>query len=298
MSDSPAGRAVPGRALCGEIERCQQVLSATLLPTTLQLVATAIDRFGRFLVTSTQAGCLADVTVADVELFVHSRTWAGALAATPTVHNRRTALRHLFRIGRQLGLVAGDPTLDLKISQKSPRPARPLNHLEVAVGRDVAMWSLTGQQYSLVWALAETTARGSELPAIGWRHVDLESGAVELAGAGRVRPRTGQLSPWGVTIVQQAKARQGRDGRGDTPIIYGTQPPPVGGAGWASNVLATILLRAGLAGKRDVRPTSITAWAGRQCWDTTGDIAAVARLLGLHSLDAAARFIGWDWTDS
>ena len=45
-----------------------------------------------------------------------------------------------------------------------------------------------------------------------------------------------------------------------------------------------------------LRPSSVAAWAGRRCFDETGDITKVAQLLGVRSLDQAARIIGWDWT--
>ncbi len=63
----------------------------------------------------------------------------------------------------------------------------------------------------------------------------------------------------------------------------------------ATNAISRILIRAGLAGLPDVRPGSVTAWAGKRCMDETGDIAAVARLLGVPCLDVAARKIGWNW---
>ncbi|MGE0139718.1 MAG: hypothetical protein AB7R77_18040 [Ilumatobacteraceae bacterium] len=57
-----------------------------------------------------------------------------------------------------------------------------------------------------------------------------------------------------------------------------------------------MLIRAGLAGRRDVRPGSVVAWAAQQRMIATGDIGEVARMLGVGSLDVAARTIGWDWT--
>jgi hypothetical protein len=45
-----------------------------------------------------------------------------------------------------------------------------------------------------------------------------------------------------------------------------------------------------------VRPTSLTAWVGVGVMRTTRRIEAVAMALGVRSLDAAARIIGWDWT--
>ena len=40
---------------------------------------------------------------------------------------------------------------------------------------------------------------------------------------------------------------------------------------------------------------SVAAWAARRRMDECGDIATVARMLGVNSLDVAARSIGWLW---
>jgi len=56
-------------------------------------------------------------------------------------------------------------------------------------------------------------------------------------------------------------------------------------------------LRSGLAGEPDVRPASVAAWAGRKVFDTTGSIEEAARVLGVRSLDRAARLIALDWSE-
>ena len=55
------------------------------------------------------------------------------------------------------------------------------------------------------------------------------------------------------------------------------------------------LRRAGLADEPDIGPLSVVGWAGRQLFVETGRIDAVARRLGIRSLDRAATLIGWDW---
>jgi hypothetical protein len=56
-----------------------------------------------------------------------------------------------------------------------------------------------------------------------------------------------------------------------------------------------VLLRAGLAGDRRVRPASIAGWAGRRVFEESGRVEDAARVLGVRSLDSAARMIGLDW---
>ncbi|QFQ98139.1 hypothetical protein F9278_20135 [Streptomyces phaeolivaceus] len=47
--------------------------------------------------------------------------------------------------------------------------------------------------------------------------------------------------------------------------------------------------------EEDVKPASITAWAGVQEFERTGRIEDAARLLGLRSLDSTASVIGHTW---
>jgi hypothetical protein len=63
----------------------------------------------------------------------------------------------------------------------------------------------------------------------------------------------------------------------------------------ACMVVGEVLVRAGLAGEPDVRPLSVTAWAGRRILEETGRIEQVARRLGMRSLDRAARLICFEW---
>ena len=65
----------------------------------------------------------------------------------------------------------------------------------------------------------------------------------------------------------------------------------------AGKAISDTLIRAGLGCEPDVRPISVAAWAGRQLLDATGRVDAVARLLGVRSLDRAARIAAWDWAE-
>ncbi|KQV13829.1 hypothetical protein [Kitasatospora sp. Root107] len=59
--------------------------------------------------------------------------------------------------------------------------------------------------------------------------------------------------------------------------------------------LTDLLRRIGLAGEPDVKPSSVTAWAGIEAFETGGRIEDAARRLGLRSLDRAAAVIGHTW---
>jgi hypothetical protein len=278
--------------LATEFDLCRRSLQESLTAASYSRVLPAIDRFERFLLNHTDHDSLEHVAAAEATAYFASRTSHGRMPERPTVHNRRTALRLLFRAGRDLGIVTGDPTLDVVVPRTASRAARPLTDAEVVRARDASLWSLTSRRFACVWALAETTARGAELPLITWRHANLETGTVSLPGGGSVLPRDGQLTEWGRDVLARALADVTDL---DASVIYtGTDRVA---AGWvsASAAISTILVRAGLAGKRDVRPGSVAAWAGARCMTATGDITVVARVLGVHSLDVAARIIGWDW---
>jgi hypothetical protein len=64
---------------------------------------------------------------------------------------------------------------------------------------------------------------------------------------------------------------------------------------YSSQALRETLVRAALADKAGVQAASLTAWAGVRVLTHTRRIDAVARALGVRSLDAAARAIDWNW---
>lgn len=277
-----------------EIERCVDELVVRVSPATLERWAPVYARLNRFAVS---AGCtqLSDVTPAVMEDFLKARLPNGRPATAPTIHNRRTAVRTLFRAARRLGLADGDPTLDAQLPAKGALAARPLTEDEVARARDASRWSLTSQRFAAAWALAETSARVSELPGICWEHVDISTGAVALPGNGRVRTRTGRLTGWGLDVLTAVREQNGPLA---VPIVVSVDGSQDSRRVSVSNTISAVLIRSGLAARRGVRPGSIAAWAGKRHMETTGDIAAVARLLGVSSLDVAARMIAWDWNQT
>lgn len=58
-----------------------------------------------------------------------------------------------------------------------------------------------------------------------------------------------------------------------------------------------VLRHAGLLREPGVTVRSVAAWAGRRVLAETGDITAVARFLGIRSLDLAAQLVAWNWRD-
>ena len=274
-----------------EIAQCLVALRTSLHPSTSDRVCPTIERFEGFLAAAVVRR-LRGVDAATVNSFIRCRVSCGAEPSVATMHNRRSSLRLLFRTARGLGLVDGDPTLDVVLPPRSSRAARPLTDEEVAVCRDVARWSFTGDRTAAVWALAEATARGAELPRVRAADVETAASRVWLAGGTRVQPRWGLLSEWGAGVLRDRSLDMGD---GDSSLVFDGDPLSDAARVSASAAISAVLVRAGLARERDVRPGSIAAWAGRRQFDATGDLAVTSRLLGMRSLDHTARTICWDW---
>ena len=217
--------------------------------------------------------------------------------AVATMHLRRTALRLYFRIARQEGLSLADPTVDLYLPPRSGLSMRPLTSDEIALCRSYSLKTLTATRHPAALALAEATARTSEIPHIRVSDLDLEGGRVRLHGSPKTDARWGYPSKWGLNQlarrVEALKAASGHDPR----LVYRGSGSEQSRQAASCIAITETLERAGLAGEPDVRPLSIVAWAGRCIFSETGHIDEVARRTGMRSLDRAARLIGWAWID-
>jgi site-specific recombinase XerC len=215
--------------------------------------------------------------------------------AVATMHLRRSALRLYFQTLRQLGLLEGDPTMDIALPPRSCLAVRPLTDDEIVVCRSYSLQTLTATRQPAAWALAEATARTSEIHHVRVSDLDLTNGRVWIHGSSKAEARWGSLSEWGAT---QLARRVGslKNGLTDDPAIaYDGSGSEESRQVSSCIAVAETLTRAGIGREPDVRPGSVVAWAGRKVFDETGSIEEVARRLGIRSLDRAARFIGWGW---
>lgn len=235
--------------------------------------------------------------------FVHAHGANGRPPEISTMHARRTALRMLFRTLRDLGIPAGDPTLDLALPPRTATAARPLTDVEVALCRTSARLGEAGSlslQRAVCWALGEATAISSEISAVRIRDVDDPDRPawVRLPGTRRCDPRLGELTDWGSTIIaRQISLHRERAASSATLLAYrGAATPGQDKAQAATcNALSAVLKYAGLATEPDVRPASLRNWAGRRLFEAGMPIDQVARRLGARSLDTAAEDIGHGW---
>jgi len=265
----------------------------------VQRMAELIARFTIYVERGHGLRSVTEIAEEHVEGFVFAPSGSGSRRRRPSVATmqlRRSALRLYFRTARQLGLYSGDPTLDLVLPARSSLQMRPLTDDEVALCRSFSVSSLTETRRPAAWALAEATARTSELPHIRIRDVDVDGGRVWLWGSTKAEPRWGRLTEWG--CKQLARRVEWVMSKGpDALLVYdGARDDKVAQVS-SCIALADILRLAGLGKEPDVRPHSVVAWAGSRVLSDSGRIEAVAKALGARSLDRAASLIGWEWRE-
>jgi hypothetical protein len=254
------------------------------------------ERFVGFAQRGYSCRTLNDIDPGVVAEFVAASGTTGP-PATATQHLRRTAVRLLFRTARQLDLVEGDPTLDLVLAPRSSLRARPLDNIEIEVCRSYAQRTLNETRLPAAWALAEATARTSELPHLRICDVDLPGARVWIWGSPRCEPRWGALSNWGTTQLER-RINSFAAGDSHRRLTYAGRGDPVSAQASSCTAIAKVLTLAGLGTEPDVRPMSVIGWAGNKILKTTGRIEAVAVALGVRSLDRAAGLIAWNWTET
>ena len=227
-----------------------------------------------------------------VEAFVNARLPSGSPPTPSTTRVRLSALRCLFRSLRDLGVLDGDPTTDIRLARE-PRAGRTLTDVEVDRCRWASTATLVASRYPIIWALAEAGASTGEIGSVRRSDLDLGQGDVEVSGGRKESPRLVRLTAWG----QEAVAAAAEDREGEWLAVRSRlglrRPSGVG----AAAALREILRRGGCA-DTDVEPRSVTAWAGQRIFaETEGRVEAVARALGLASLDDTAALIGFDWRE-
>jgi integrase/recombinase XerC len=251
-----------------------------------------IDAFVDFAQSVGIAG-VTSISPGACEAFVRLPTPDGVPPSPTLMRRRRTALRFVFRLARDGGLLTTDPTIDLDLPPSAVLRVRPLTDREVEIGRGSSLWSLTDTRRAAAWALAEATARSSEIARVRVADVHLEAGRVWLAGGKTTRSRWGDLSDWGSSHLSRRLAvLQCQPAAG---VVYQGKASSGAGQVAACTAVAEILQRAGLSSDPAVRPGSVVAWAGRRILEETGRIDVVAQRLGMSSLDRVAELIGWDW---
>jgi integrase len=269
------------------------VSSGELSDQSLPRVIGLIRRFCWFGARAFAFECLRDATPASVQAFVTAPSSKGD-PAVATMHLRRSALRLLFRTARRIDATDDDPTVDLELPPRSASKARPLTRDEVEVCRAASLHSLNATRLPAAWALAEATARSSELGHVRARDVDLDQQQVWLRGTNRTEARWAPTTAWGCAQLERRLRSFGNDP--DRPLVYdGSAASNYHRQAASCMAISEVMHRSGVASEPDVRPVSVAAWAGRELLIQTGRIDEVARRLGVRSLDRAAAMIAWEW---
>src|SRR5438067_923836 len=126
--------------------------------------------------------------------------------------------------------------------------ARPLSDDEVAVCRAAA---LAGEsRLAAAWALAEATARTSELPSARVGDVDFTSGLVWLHDGSKTVERWGHLSEWGLTQLVRRAHTLSDDA--NAHLVYAGGGSAVSRQASACMAISVTLARAGLGDEPDV----------------------------------------------
>lgn len=251
-----------------------------------------MGRFARFVSAGHGVVELGGTTRVMVDEFVDAPTSTGRAPSATVRHLRQCAVRLLFRTARHLGLVDGDPTLDLELPARRPPAARPLTDAEVERCRAASLYLFEATRLPATWALAEAGIRTGELAKVTVRDVDLDLAVVRAPGCRSASARTVPLDDWGV--AQVGRRVRGLPSGTDQPLTYEGDGSDKSKQASSCIAITDCMTRAGLAHAPAVRPVSVTAWAGSKVFEETGRIDEVAARLGMRSLDRAARLIGLD----
>jgi integrase/recombinase XerC len=166
---------------------------------------------------------------------------------------------------------------------------------EVEACRAVSMHHLDETRLPAAWALAEAGVRTGELANVTVADIDPDEGRVFASGSRSSIARWVELDDWGATQVARRLRRI--DGGPARPVVYTGNGSAKSRQAASCIAISVTLARAGLGDDPNVRPISVTAWAGRRLFERTGRVEDVRSYLGMRSLDRAARLIGLGRTD-
>ncbi|MFC0712524.1 integrase [Cellulomonas biazotea] len=223
-----------------------------------------------------------------------------AEAAVGTMQIRRAVLRAFYRTARQLRLTWDDPARDVELPHREARTPRPLTEAEADLVW-LHAWAAGGRftRHAATAALLFSGAHSGEVGHVTVADLDVVNAQVWLHGASRYTPRHVSVAPkhFEALVERVDTLKRQAPHAHDDQLVLAT-----GAGGSDANkqarvcvTAADLLTEAGLGRDGALRPSSMTAVAGVQAFAVASRIEDAARVLGLASLDAAARSIGWQW---
>ncbi|MFD4698288.1 hypothetical protein [Streptomyces niveus] len=250
---------------------------------------------------------LEDVTPDLAEDFItargRSRHGHVSSSAAATMRLRRSVVRAAYRTMRELKLSDTDPTRDIELPSRAVGEVRPLTEDEVVDLRHHASFVTRPSRHGAAAALALAGGHSGEIGHVRVRDLDAKNRRVWMHGSTKTDPRWCPLDTWSLNVlVRRAKfvsARQLRQESAPSARLAVSDRHASDAAlqARACVALRDLLTRTGLASEPDVKPSSVTAWAGLEAFERTGRIEDAARRLGLRSLDRAASVIGHTWRE-
>lgn len=304
MGDTPLAHAVD-----------QVLIEWKLLTETGEMSAQTVAKFGLLLhrfrryAATQDASTLTAVSPTIALLFInaHGRNRRGRIAPAgiATRHLRRSVLRMFFRTARGLGLTTDDPTRDIALPPRTPTGTRPLSDDEVVALRFAAEFVDRPTRHAATAALALAGGFSGEIGHISVADLDLKRHRVWVHGSHKTHARWCTLDRWGERVltaraglVTQPQRFATTTGLSPYPYKLAVSSIPGRDEQLQARVcvaLTDLLRRIGLSADPNVRPASVTAYAGAETYARTGRIEAAAMHLGMCSLDSTAALIGHAW---
>src|SRR5437588_982327 len=254
LSGCPTMTATPSEALgrvLVELRRSKLTDQSTHRMTEL------LVRFTIFVDKGLHLGSVEDITAEHASRFVFagiSKPVGPQRPSVATMHLRRSALRLYFRTLRQIGMAVGDPTQDLVLPTRSCLAVRPLTDDEIVVCRSFSLQTLTATRQPAAWALAEATARTSEIPHIRVSDLDFTNRRVWIHGSSKAEARWGSLSDWGGTQLTRRVGSLKNVPMEDPAIAYEGRGSEGSAQASSGVALADTLLRCGSGSDLVVSP--------------------------------------------
>ncbi|MFE6739030.1 hypothetical protein [Streptomyces tubercidicus] len=221
--------------------------------------------------------------------------------ADSTRRLRKSGVDALFTEARRLGLTAKAPLLDLPpIPRSARRPVGSLTDDDIDNLRFHAECGMPQTRHAAVLALLLSGLHTGEIGWTSTADIDHTHARVWAAGAARITARYCPLDdPWCQDVLDQRVRHLLKHSApsGPPPALAITADAPAHRRqSSVCTAFGEIVLHSGTKPDgRSARPRDVTGWLAAKIFAESGQIADVALLLGLSTLDGAARLAGYDW---
>lgn len=273
-----------------------------LRPQSLEKFDLLMQRFTRYAM-AFGVETLTGVDVMLVESFVRARgrDRRGDIseAAVSTMQVRRAVLRAFYRTARELSLTWDDPARDIDLPTRTASSTRPLSDDETELLWMRAWAGGRVRRHAATVALMLSGVHSGEVGHVTIADIDFEVGAVRAPGTVKFAPRTLDVESRYLHALAARRDllldRQPNTALDRIVVATGSEGSDGQKQARVCTTVKDVMRRAGLGDDPELRPTSLTAVPARAAFESTGRIEVAAHLLGVSSLDTAARAVAWNW---